>query len=38
MMNDDDCGLVGGIIGKETEVLRGLMPQYYYFHHKSQMT
>jgi hypothetical protein len=35
----NEYGAIRGIeIGRKTIVLRGNMPQYYFVHHKSQMT
>jgi hypothetical protein len=37
MMDDDERGAVGGMIGRETEVLGGNLPQCHFVNHKSHM-
>jgi hypothetical protein len=37
MMDDDQCGAVGGMIDRKTVVLRGNLPQFRFVHHKSHM-
>jgi hypothetical protein len=36
--DDDECGAVGGTIGRETEVLAENLSQCYFIHHKIHMT
>jgi hypothetical protein len=38
MMDGDGCGIVGGMIGRETEVLGENLPQCSFEHCKSHMT
>jgi hypothetical protein len=39
MINDGDCGAIGGIkIAGETEVLGKILPQCHFVHRKSHMT
>jgi hypothetical protein len=38
MMDNDECGAVGGMIGQETEVLGENLPQCRFVHHKCDMT
>jgi hypothetical protein len=36
MIDDDECGEFGGMrISRETKVLREILPQCHYVHHKS---
>jgi hypothetical protein len=37
-MIDDECGAVGEIIGRDTEVLGENLPQCHFVHHISNMT
>jgi hypothetical protein len=37
-MDDAECGAVGGMIGKETEVLGDNLPQCHFVYHKSHST
>jgi hypothetical protein len=39
MIDDDECGeVVEGELEGETEVLRKILPQWHFAHHKSRMT
>jgi hypothetical protein len=39
MIDDDECGVVGGMrIGRGTEVLGENLPHWYFVHHKFRMT
>jgi hypothetical protein len=39
MINEDDCGAIGGMkIGRETEVLGEILPHRHFVHNKSHMT
>jgi hypothetical protein len=39
MIDDDDCGVIGGMeIGRETEVFGENLPQCHFAHHKCHMT
>jgi hypothetical protein len=37
-MMDDECGAIGGMIVRKTEVLGENLPQWHFVHHKSHMT
>jgi hypothetical protein len=37
MMNDDECGTIAGMIGRETEVLGENLPKCRFVHHKYHM-
>jgi hypothetical protein len=38
IMDDDECGAVGGMPGRETKVLSENLPQYHLVHHKFHIT
>jgi hypothetical protein len=38
MMYYDECGLIGGMIGRGIEVLGENLPQWRFVHHKSHKT
>jgi hypothetical protein len=38
MMDDYECGAVGGMIGRGTEILGENLPKCRFVHHKSHMT
>jgi hypothetical protein len=37
MMDDDERGAVGGMIGEEIVILGETLPQYHFIHHKSHI-
>jgi hypothetical protein len=38
MMDDDECGAVGGMIGRRNRNIRRITAQYRFVHNKSHMT
>jgi hypothetical protein len=37
-MDDDECGTVGGMVGRGSQILGENLPQFHFVHHKIHMT